>query len=186
MAADRVALHRARQAMQIVFQDPFGSLNPRMRVGDILEEGIATLQPETSAAERTERIAALLDKVGLARDSLLRYPHEFSGGQRQRIAITRVLAVEPKLIVCDEPTSALDVSVQAQILNLLRQLQNELGLSLLFITHNIGVVEYLADHVAVMKEGKIVEAGTSEQVLRAPPHEYTKSLLLAVPRTQGS
>ena len=182
MTADRATLHRARQAMQIVFQDPYGSLNPRMRVGEILEEGIATLQPETSAADRTARIAALLDKVGLARDSLLRYPHEFSGGQRQRIAITRALAVEPKLIVCDEPTSALDVSVQAQILNLLAELQKELGVSYLFITHNIGVVEYLADHVAVMKAGKIIEAGTSEKVLRAPSHEYTKSLLAAVPR----
>ena len=185
MTADRAALHRARQAMQIVFQDPFGSLNPRMRVGEILEEGIATLQPKTSAADRTARIAALLDKVGLARDSLLRYPHEFSGGQRQRIAITRALAVEPRLIVCDEPTSALDVSVQAQILNLLAELQKELGVSYLFITHNIGVVEYLADHVAVMKAGKIVESGTSEQVLRAPSHEYTKALLAAVPRIQS-
>ena len=175
-------LHRARRAMQIIFQDPYGSLNPRMRIGEILEEGIVTLQPDTSPAERTKRIASLLDKVGLARESLTKYPHEFSGGQRQRIAISRALAVEPKLIVCDEPTSALDVSVQAQILNLLADLQRELGVSYLFITHNIGVVEFLADHVAVMKGGCIVETGDSHSVLSAPQHPYTKALLEAVPR----
>ena len=182
MHADRRQLHRARRAMQIIFQDPYGSLNPRMRVGEILEEGIATLQPETRSGERSKRIADLLDKVGLPRGALTKYPHEFSGGQRQRIAISRALAVEPKLIVCDEPTSALDVSVQAQILNLLADLQRELGVSYLFITHNIGVVEYLADHVAVMQAGRIVEAGLAAKVLGAPTHPYTQTLLQAVPR----
>ncbi|MGE5337626.1 MAG: ABC transporter ATP-binding protein, partial [Gemmatimonadota bacterium] len=133
-------LRRARREIQIIFQDPFGSLNPRMRVAEILEEGVASLRPEIGANERHARIAALLDKVGLRADSMHRYPHEFSGGQRQRIAIARALAVEPKLIVCDEPTSALDVSVQAQILNLLAQLQRELDVAYLFITHNFGVV----------------------------------------------
>ena len=165
-----------------IFQDPYGSLNPRMRVGEILEEGIATLQPETRPDERSKRIADLLDKVGLPRGALTKYPHEFSGGPRPRIAISRALAVEPKLIVCDEPTSALDVSVQAQILNLLADLQRELGVSYLFITHNIGVVEYLADHVAVMQGGKIVEAGLAAIVLGAPTHPYTQTLLQAVPR----
>jgi peptide/nickel transport system ATP-binding protein len=139
-----------------------------------------------SGAARRERIAALLAKVGLSPDALVKYPHEFSGGQRQRIAISRALAVEPRLIVCDEPTSALDVSVQAQILNLLKDLQRELGVAYLFITHNIGVVEYLADHVAVMQAGRIVEAGPSADVLRAPQHPYTQTLLAAVPRLEAA
>ena len=182
MQAGPRELHQARRDMQIIFQDPYGSLNPRMRVGEILEEGILALQPQIGAAERHSRIAALLDKVGLPQGALTKYPHEFSGGQRQRIAISRALAVEPKLIVCDEPTSALDVSVQAQILNLLNDLQRELGVAYLFITHNIGVVEYLADHVAVMQAGRIVEAGPSGTLLRAPTHPYTQALLAAVPR----
>jgi peptide/nickel transport system ATP-binding protein len=124
----------------------------------------------------------MLDRVGLRRDALTRYPHEFSGGQRQRLAIARALAVEPKLIVADEPTSALDVSVQAQILNLLKELQHELGVAFLFITHNFGVVEYLAHEIAVMKNGKLVEHGSAEQILGQPQHEYTRSLLAAVPR----
>jgi peptide/nickel transport system ATP-binding protein len=186
MSANRTALHEARRKMQIIFQDPFGSLNPRMRVGEILEEGILALQPETGAAARRERLAALLEKVGLSPDALVKYPHEFSGGQRQRIAISRALAVEPRLIVCDEPTSALDVSVQAQILNLLKDLQRELGVAYLFITHNIGVVEYLADHVAVMQAGRIVEAGMSATVLGAPSHPYTQTLLAAVPRLEAA
>jgi len=165
-----------------VFQDPFSSLNPRMRVNEILEEGVASLHPGVSPADRTERVAALLEKVGLRRDALTRYPHEFSGGQRQRLAIARALAVEPKLIVADEPTSALDVSVQAQILNLLKQLQQELGVSYLFITHNFGVVEYLAHEIAVMKDGKLVEAGPAETLLAHPQQEYTRALLAAVPR----
>ena len=177
-------LHGARRDIQIIFQDPYGSLNPRMRVGEILEEGIQSLQPHVGAAERRDRILALLDKVGLPDDALLKYPHEFSGGQRQRIAISRALAVEPKLIVCDEPTSSLDVSVQAQILNLLRDLQRELGVAYLFITHNIGVVEYLADQVVVMQAGRIVEDGPSGSVLSAPTHPYTRTLLAAVPRAR--
>jgi peptide/nickel transport system ATP-binding protein len=175
-------LRMARRAAQIVFQDPFASLNPRMRVNEILEEGVASLRPDVAPAERAERVAVLLEKVGLRRDALLRYPHEFSGGQRQRLAIARALAVEPRLIVADEPTSALDVSVQAQILNLLKQLQQELGVAYLFITHNFGVVEYLAHDIAVMKNGKLVEAGPAERVLFHPEHEYTRTLLAAVPR----
>jgi peptide/nickel transport system ATP-binding protein len=176
------ALRHARRAVQMVFQDPFASLNPRMRVADILEEGLLTLRPEWSAAQRLERVAALMDRVGLRADALNRHPHEFSGGQRQRLAIARALAVEPTVLVCDEPTSALDVSVQAQILNLLRELQEQLGLALLFITHNMGVVSYLADQVAVMKLGRIVEQGPASQVLGAPTHDYTRTLLAAVPR----
>jgi peptide/nickel transport system ATP-binding protein len=176
------ALRNARRAVQIVFQDPFGSLDPRMRVLDILEEGLIALRPDLDAAARRERLHKLVDQVGLRRDALERYPHEFSGGQRQRIAIARALAVEPRLIVCDEPTSALDVSVQAQILNLLRELQRETGVSYLFITHNIGVVEYIADRIAVMQRGRIEEEGAVEQVLGAPQSGYTRTLLAAVPR----
>jgi peptide/nickel transport system ATP-binding protein len=161
----------ARRRMQIIFQDPFASLNPRMRVGEILQEGMRALQPAWDEAERQSRIAALLERVGLRADAVARYPHEFSGGQRQRIAIARALAVEPQLIICDEPTSALDVSVQAQILNLLEQLQRELGVAYLFITHNFGVVEYFADHIAVMQKGKIVEAGDAMTVLAQPQAE---------------
>ncbi len=175
-------LQRARQGIQIIFQDPFASLDPRMRVSDILEEGLISLRPDLDASQRLARLAMLLDQVGIRNEAMHRYPHEFSGGQRQRLAIARALAVEPKLVVCDEPTSALDVSVQAQILNLLKQLQRDLGIAYLFITHNIGVVEYLADDVAVMVKGKIVEQGTAEQVLEHPAHAYTQSLLAAVPR----
>jgi peptide/nickel transport system ATP-binding protein len=172
----------ARRDIQIIFQDPFASLNPRMRVFELLEEGLVALQPSLPAGARRERIEALCERVGLRRDALERYPHEFSGGQRQRIAIARALAVQPKLVVCDEPTSALDVSVQAQILNLLRELQRDMGLSYLFITHNIGVVEYIADHVTVMRAGRIVEQGTCDAVLGSPATAYTTELLAAVPR----
>jgi peptide/nickel transport system ATP-binding protein len=176
------ALTQARRDIQIIFQDPFASLNPRMRVVDILDEGMVALLPEIDADARRDRIQALVDQVGLRRDALNRYPHEFSGGQRQRIAIARALAVQPKLIVCDEPTSALDVSVQAQILNLLHDLQQELGVSYLFITHNIGVVEYVADRVAVMRAGRIVEQGDCASVLEHPQERYTRDLIDAVPR----
>ena len=176
------ALRAARRGIQIIFQDPFASLNPRMRVLAILEEGLLALRPEMDAAERRARIDELVEQVGLRRDSLDRFPHEFSGGQRQRIAIARALAVQPRLIVCDEPTSALDVSVQAQILNLLGQLQRDLGLSLLFITHNIGVVEYLADDIVVMQRGRVEEQGPTGQVLAHPQSAYTRTLLDAVPR----
>jgi peptide/nickel transport system ATP-binding protein len=175
------ALREVRRDIQIVFQDPFASLDPRMRVGDILEEGLVTLHPAMDAAQRRARIEGLIDRVGLRADTLQRYPHEFSGGQRQRIAIARALAVRPRLIVCDEPTSALDVSVQAQILNLLRELQAETGLAYLFITHNIGVVAYLADEVAVMQSGLLVEHGSTDEVLGRPRHAYTRELLAAVP-----
>jgi len=181
---DGEALRRARRDIQIIFQDPFASLNPRMRVAEIMEEGVASLRPEISSTERRQRVVELLRKVGLHGDAVSRYPHEFSGGQRQRIAIARALAVEPRLIICDEPTSALDVSVQAQILNLLAQLQREFGVAYLFITHNFGVVEYLAHDIAVMQGGRIVEAGPAEQILEQPRHAYTQTLLAAVPRLE--
>ncbi|MGY4828890.1 ABC transporter ATP-binding protein [Sphaerotilaceae bacterium SBD11-9] len=179
------ALRSARSAIQIIFQDPFGSLNPRMRVFDLLEEGLLALRPDMSAEQRRTELETLVDRVGLRRDALQRYPHEFSGGQRQRIAIARALALKPSLIVCDEPTSALDVSVQAQILNLLRELQRELGVSYLFITHNIGVVEYVADRVVVMQRGRIEEAGSCDDVLSHPQSAYTRTLLAAVPRIEA-
>jgi len=175
-------LRKLRREMQIVFQDPYGSLDPRMRVGDIIEEGMAALGTASGRAERDRRIDEQLERVGLSAGMRGRYPHEFSGGQRQRIAIARALAVAPRLLVCDEPTSALDVSVQAQILNLLKELQASLGLAYLFITHNIAVVEYLAHQVAVMYLGRIVERGTVEEILREPKHPYTEALLSAVPR----
>jgi peptide/nickel transport system ATP-binding protein len=176
------ALQASRKQMQIIFQNPFASLNPRMRVQEILEEGMKSLHPEWSAQQRQADLKVLMDQVGLRTDALDRYPHEFSGGQRQRIAIARALAVKPSLIVCDEPTSALDVSVQAQILNLLRELQDHLGVSYLFVTHNIGVVAYLADKVAVMHAGEMVEMGDASQILNNPQDPYTKSLLSAVPK----
>jgi peptide/nickel transport system ATP-binding protein len=177
----KAELRPLRGAMQIVFQDPYASLNPRLRVSEILLEGMRSLSIGRSDKERILVLGKLLAEVGLPDESLDRYPHEFSGGQRQRIAIARALAVNPKLIVCDEPTSALDVSVQAQILNLLRSLQERLGIAYLFITHNIAVVDYLAHEVAVMYKGAIVERGTVDAVLRHPRHEYTKTLLSAVP-----
>ena len=170
-----------RRAVQIVFQDPFSSLNPRMRIGEILREGLQAIRPDWNAAQRALRIQTLLKQVGLPNDAFDRYPHEFSGGQRQRIAIARALAAEPQLIICDEPTSALDVSVQAQVLNLLKELQQTLGVAYLFITHNLSVVEYLADEVAVMQAGEIVEQGPAEQVLRQPQQAYTQQLLAAIP-----
>lgn len=174
-----------RAAMQMVFQDPYASLNPKMRVAEILEEGMSAMRIGGGSVSRQAHIDGLLDKVGLARTAKWRYPHEFSGGQRQRIAIARALAVSPKLLICDEPTSALDVSVQAQILNLLKELQQELKLGYLFITHNLAVVDYLAHEVCVMYLGRIVERGTADEVLRAPRHPYTQALLSAVPRMDG-
>jgi len=174
-------LRAARRHMQMVFQDPFASLNPRMRVGEIVAEGMSALAPEADATAQAEALSALLRQVGLPDEAAGRYPHEFSGGQRQRIAIARALAVQPELLICDEPTSALDVSVQAQILNLLKKLQEELGVAYLFITHNFAVVEYLAHDVAVMYLGRIVERGRAEEVLRSPQHPYTQALLSAVP-----
>ena len=179
------ALRQQRAAMQIVFQDPFSSMNPRMLVGDIIAEGLHALHPEIKALDRQQRVQHLLTAVGLPKEAINRYPHEFSGGQRQRICIARALAVEPKLIVCDEPTSALDVSVQAQIIQLLKQIQQETGVSYLFITHDFGVVAELADDVAVMYKGKIVEVGHVTQVLNHPVHAYTQKLLGAVPKLGG-
>ncbi len=181
LSAPRATLASMRRDIQIVFQDPFASLNPRMRVGAILQEGVRALGVG-GATDPAKRVADLLDRVGLPVNTVDRYPHEFSGGQRQRIAIARALAVSPKVLICDEPTSALDVSVQAQILDLLRDLQDELGIAYLFVTHNFGVVEYLADRVAVMDGGSIVEIGTAEAVLHAPSHPRTRHLLAAVPR----
>ncbi len=178
------ALREARRSIQIIFQDPFASLDPRMRVFDILDEGLQALRPDLDSPTRRSNLERLVDQVGLRRDALQRYPHEFSGGQRQRIAIARALAVQPRLIVCDEPTSALDVSVQAQILNLLRDLQRDVGVSYLFITHNIGVVEYIADQVAVMQRGRIEELGPADLVLSTPQSDYTRALLSAVPRIE--
>ncbi len=182
LTADRRTMQALRREIQIVFQDPYASLDPRMRVGDILDEGVASLHPELSAAQWQARAQDLLQRVGLPADTVRRYPHEFSGGQRQRIAIARALAVEPRVLICDEPTSALDVSVQAQILDLLRELQAELGIAYLFITHNFGVVEYLADRIAVMAGGRIVEIDEAATVLQRPGHELTQRLLEAVPR----
>ncbi|WP_428603246.1 dipeptide ABC transporter ATP-binding protein [Sedimenticola sp.] len=175
------ALRSRRSELQIIFQDPVASMNPRMLVGDIIEEGMKAQRIGGSAEQRRSRVLELLAQVGLSAEAASRYPHEFSGGQRQRICIARALAVNPKLIICDEPTSALDVSVQAQILNLLKQLQNSHGLAFLFITHNISVVAYLADEVAVMYLGRIVERGEVGQLLAAPRHPYTQALLSAVP-----
>jgi len=174
-------MRKLRSDLQIVFQDPYASMNPRMLVGDIIAEGMFAQGIVKTRQQRDAKVAQLLQQVGLPEDSINRYPHEFSGGQRQRICIARALAVNPKLIVCDEPTSALDVSVQAQILNLLQKLQSELQLSFLFITHNLSVVEYLAHEVAVMYLGRIVEQGLVGEVLHSPKHPYTQALLSAVP-----
>ena len=170
-----------RRAAQIVFQDPYGSLNARMQVSEIVTEGMVIHRIGSGAAEREEMAAELLAQVGLSGDALSRYPHEFSGGQRQRIAIARALSVRPKLLVLDEPTSALDVSVQSQVLNLLRSLQVSFGLTYLFITHNLGVVEYMADEVCVMQAGRIVERGSVEEVFDSPQEPYTRRLLSAIP-----
>jgi oligopeptide transport system ATP-binding protein len=173
-----------RRRMQIVFQDPAGALNPRMRIGDIVAEPLRVHAMVSSRAEGIKRAGELLTRCGLPDETgrlLRRYPHEFSGGQRQRIVIARALATQPELIVCDEPTSALDVSIQAQILNLIRDLQRDLELSLLFISHDMGVVGHMCDRIAVMRAGKIVETGPAERVIRAPQEEYTRTLLAAVP-----
>jgi peptide/nickel transport system ATP-binding protein len=174
-------LRPLRRRIQVVFQDPFSSLNPRMRVKQLLAEPIRNFGLARSAGEIGARIDALLDQVRLPRDAANRWPHEFSGGQRQRIAIARSLAAEPDLIVCDEAVSALDVSVKAKIINLLRDLQRDLGLALLFISHDLAIVEHLTHRVAVMYLGKIVEIGAKRQIFTAPNHPYTEALLSSVP-----
>jgi peptide/nickel transport system ATP-binding protein len=170
-----------RREVQVVFQDPFSSLNPRMRVRDILAEPIRNFRLAKTAADMEARIAALLDKVRLPRDAADRWPHEFSGGQRQRIGIARALAPEPELIVCDEAVSALDVSVKAQIINLLQDLQRELGLALLFISHDLAIVEHISHRVAVMYLGRVVELADKRALFARPQHPYTEALLSAVP-----
>ncbi|CAA6678124.1 MULTISPECIES: ABC transporter ATP-binding protein [unclassified Lentimonas] len=177
----RAAFFDYRKKIQVIFQDPFGSLNPRMTIYSIIAEPLDIHFKDWSKAQKTARVADLLEKVGLSADFMQRYPHQFSGGQRQRIGIARALAVEPEFIICDEPVSALDVSVQAQIVNLLQDLQEELGLTYLFIAHDLAVVEHISDEVLVMTEGKIVEQATADEIYNNPQHEYTKKLLNAVP-----
>ncbi len=180
----RTLLKTMRKKIQIVFQDPYASLNPRMLIGDIIAEGMLAHGIGRNRRERFDMVAALLERVGLSPDYRTRYPHEFSGGQRQRISIARALAVQPELIVCDEATSALDVSIQAQILELLQELQRESSLTYLFITHNLGVVDYIADYVLVMYRGAIVERGPTMDVFNNPAHPYTRRLLAAVPQVR--
>lgn len=170
-----------RKKIQVIFQSPYSSLNPRMTVGDIIEEGMVSLQMGLSKSEREQRVKSLLNRVQLEPEHRYRYPHEFSGGQRQRIAIARALAVKPDLIICDEPTSALDISIRSEVMNLLLELQRELQVSYLFITHDLSIIPHLAHRVAVMQGGKIVEQGYTEDVLTRPQHDYTRKLLSAVP-----
>ena len=173
-----------RRKIQYIFQDPFGSLNPRMTVGKIIGEALEIHFADLDRTQRTDRVENLLQRVGLKGDMMHRHPHEFSGGQRQRIGIARALAVEPEFLICDEPVSALDVSVQAQIVNLLQDLQEELGLALLFIAHDLAVVEHISDFVLVLHRGKIVESGPARDVLENPIDPYTRDLLAAVPRLE--
>jgi len=171
-----------RRRIQYIFQDPFGSLNPRMTIGSIIGEALEIHFRALNAGERADRVASLLKRVGLKPEMMGRHPHEFSGGQRQRIGIARALAVEPEFLICDEPVSALDVSVQAQIVNLLQDIQAEFGIALLFIAHDLAVVEHISDTVLVLHRGKIVESGNAREVLENPTDSYTRELLAAVPR----
>ncbi|MFC0233742.1 ABC transporter ATP-binding protein [Vagococcus entomophilus] len=177
----RINLHKFRQDIQMIYQDPYASLNPRMKVKDIIAEGIDIHGLAKSKEERNQRVNELLETVGLEASHGTRYPHEFSGGQRQRIGIARALAVKPKFIICDEPISALDVSIQAQVVNLLQELQKEQNLTYLFIAHDLSMVKYISDRIGVMYYGKLVEVGSSEEVYRYGLHPYTESLLSAIP-----
>ena len=170
-----------RKKIQMIFQDPFGSLNPRLSIGKSIEEPMTVHLKELSASQRIDKVADLLDRVGLSKDMMSRFPHECSGGQRQRIGIARALAADPEFIICDEPVSALDVSVQAQIVNLLKDLQSEYELTYLFIAHDLAVVEHMSDDLIVMTEGKIVEQGDAKKVCADPKHPYTQKLIQAVP-----
>ncbi|MCY9806167.1 ATP-binding cassette domain-containing protein [Lentilactobacillus senioris] len=170
-----------RRQMQMIFQDPYASLNPRMKVQDIVAEGIDINHLANSKEERNKQVADLLETVGLNKDHASRYPHEFSGGQRQRIGIARALAVNPDFIICDEPISALDVSIQAQVVNLLKKLQEEKGLTYLFIAHDLSMVKYISDRIGVMHYGKILEIALADEIYKNPLHDYTRSLLSAVP-----
>ena len=181
LGAGALELRKLRREMQIIFQDPGGSLNPRMRVGRIIGEPLEVHGLTKGEDETRTRVEELLVKCGLWKQAADRYPHEFSGGQRQRIGIARALSLNPRLIVCDEPTSALDVSIQSQILNLLGDLQQEMGLSYLFISHDMAVIHHICDRIAVMYNGRIVEEGTRDEIINAPRHEYTQALLSAVP-----
>jgi ABC-type oligopeptide transport system ATPase subunit len=174
-----------RSDIQMIFQDPYSSLNPRMSVGQIVEEPLK-IHTKQSPAERRERVKWLMDKVGLSREYIHRYPHEFSGGQRQRIGIARALATNPKIVIADEPVSALDVSIQAQVVNLMQDLQEEFGLSYIFIAHDLSVVRHISDRIAVMFKGEIVEIGDAENIYQRPGHPYSRTLLAAVPRPDPS
>lgn len=184
LSASAGEMRRLRRQMQIIFQDPFASLDPRMRVEEIIAEPLLIHENSLNGASRRSRTLEMLQAVGLDEASLRRYAHEFSGGQRQRIGIARALILRPRLIVCDEPVSALDVSVGAQIVNLLRQLQREFGLTYLFISHSMPVVRYLSDRIAVMRAGEILECGPSGQITTSPAHEYTRTLLAATPEPE--
>ena len=179
-------LRKVRKNLQMVFQDPFASLNPRMRVGEIVAEGLV-IHGIGNAAEQQQKVIAMLKRVGLTEEDMQKYPHEFSGGQRQRVGIARALVLQPKVVVCDEPVSALDVSIQAQILLLLKELQAEMALSYVFISHDLRVVRHIADDIVVMNQGKVVEQGKVEDIYQHPEHEYTQNLLAAIPgKKQGS
>ncbi len=177
---DGASLRAARKNLQMVFQDPFASLNPRMRVGQIVGEGLL-IHGLGSGVEQQQKVIAMLKRVGLTEADMQKYPHEFSGGQRQRIGIARALVLKPKVVVCDEPVSALDVSIQAQILLLLKELQVEMGLSYIFISHDLRVVRHIADDIVVMNQGKVVEQGSVVDIYQQPKHEYTRNLLAAIP-----